>query len=145
MIILKSTKFQRFSGNDRTIFKVSSKIYLDLIHYKKRKWIFVDISMVHRLHQIFAYIYIFKKIFKETQTCTVARSSWSEGEGFLATVFCLFSFFFMHCNLRGVGFPMRFSLFPCFFSVSFLYALYNGYLTWPWLPGPIQHVHPSSI
>jgi hypothetical protein len=40
---------------------------------------------------------------------------------------------------------MRFSLFPRFFNVSFLYALYNGYLTWPLLSGPIHHVHPSSV
>ena len=40
---------------------------------------------------------------------------------------------------------MRFSLSPHFFSVSLLYSLYNGYLTWPWLPGPIHHVHPSSV
>jgi hypothetical protein len=65
MIILKSTKFHRFSGNDRTVFKVSSKLYLDLLHYKKRKWICVDISMVHLLHQIHADIYIFNKIFNE--------------------------------------------------------------------------------
>jgi hypothetical protein len=40
---------------------------------------------------------------QRAQTCTVARSSWSEGQGCLATVFCSFSFFFMHCNLRGEG------------------------------------------
>jgi hypothetical protein len=65
MIILKSTKFQHFSGNDRTVFKVSSKIYLDILHYKKIEWICVDISMVHILHQICADIYIFNKIFNE--------------------------------------------------------------------------------
>jgi hypothetical protein len=65
MIVLKSTKFQHFSGNDRTVFKISSKIYLDIIHYKKIKWICVEISMMHILHQIYAYIYIFNKIFKE--------------------------------------------------------------------------------
>jgi hypothetical protein len=65
MIILKSTKFQHFSRNDRTVFKVSSKLYLDILHYKKRKWICVDISMMHLLHQIHADIYIFNKIFNE--------------------------------------------------------------------------------
>jgi hypothetical protein len=65
MIILKSTKFQCFSENGHTVFKVSSKIYLDLLHYKKRKWICVDISMVHLLCQICADIYIFNKIFNE--------------------------------------------------------------------------------
>jgi hypothetical protein len=65
MIILKSTKFQHFSGNGRTVFKISSKIYLDIIHYKKIKWICVEISMMHILHQIHADIYIFNKIFKE--------------------------------------------------------------------------------
>jgi hypothetical protein len=65
MIVLKSTKFQRFSENDRTVFKISSKLYLDLIHYKKRKWICVEISMMHLLHQIRANIYIFNKIFNE--------------------------------------------------------------------------------
>jgi hypothetical protein len=65
MIVLKSTKFQHFSGNDRTVFKISSKIYLDIIHYKKIKWICVEISMMHILHQIHAYIYIFNKVFEE--------------------------------------------------------------------------------
>jgi hypothetical protein len=65
MIILKSTKFQHFSGNDRTVFKISSKIDLDIIHYKNIKWICVEISMMHILHQICADIYIFNKIFKE--------------------------------------------------------------------------------
>jgi hypothetical protein len=65
MIISKSTKFQRFFGNGCTVFKISSKIYLDIIHYKKIKWICVEISMMHILHQIYADIYIFNKIFKE--------------------------------------------------------------------------------
>jgi hypothetical protein len=50
MIFLKSTKFQHFSINDRTVFKISSKIYLDIIYYKKIKWICVEISMMHILH-----------------------------------------------------------------------------------------------
>jgi hypothetical protein len=65
MIVLKSTKFQHFSGNGRTVFKFSSKIYLNIIHYKKIKWICVEISMMHILHQIRVGIYIFNKIFKE--------------------------------------------------------------------------------
>jgi hypothetical protein len=65
MIVLKSTKVQHFSGNGRTVFKISSKIYLDIIHHKKIKWICVEISMMHILHQIRANIYIFNKIFKE--------------------------------------------------------------------------------
>jgi hypothetical protein len=32
---------------------------------------------------------------QRAQTCTVARSSWSEGHGCLATVFCSFSFFIL--------------------------------------------------
>jgi hypothetical protein len=43
------------------VFKVLSKIYLDIVHYKKRKWICVDISMMHLLPQIHANIYIFNK------------------------------------------------------------------------------------
>jgi hypothetical protein len=65
MIILKSTKFQHFFGNGRTVFKISSKIYLDIFHYKKIKWICVDISMVHILQHIHVDIYIFNKIFNE--------------------------------------------------------------------------------
>jgi len=65
MIVLKSTKFQRFSGNGRLVFKISSKIYLDIFHYNNIKWICVEISMVHILHQIHADIYIFNKIFNE--------------------------------------------------------------------------------
>jgi hypothetical protein len=65
MIILKSKKFQHFFGNGHTVFKVSSKLYLDILHYKKIKWIYVDISMVHLLHQICGDIYIFNKIFNK--------------------------------------------------------------------------------
>jgi hypothetical protein len=65
MIVLKSTKFQRFSRNGCMVFTVSSKLYLDIIHYKNIKWICVEISMMHILHQIRADIYIFNKIFKE--------------------------------------------------------------------------------
>jgi hypothetical protein len=65
MILLKSTKFKHFFGSGHTVFKISSKIYLDIIHYKKIKWICLDISMVHIFHQIHADIYIFNKIFKE--------------------------------------------------------------------------------
>jgi hypothetical protein len=42
---------------------------------------------------------------QRAQTCTVARSSWSEEHGCLETIFCSFSFFFMHCNLGGGGGP----------------------------------------
>ena len=65
IIILKSTKFQHFSKNGRTVFKISSKLYLDILNYKKRKWICVDISTMHLLHHILADIYIFNKIFNE--------------------------------------------------------------------------------
>jgi hypothetical protein len=65
MIISKLTKFQHFSKNGRTVFKILSKIYLDIVHYKKRKWTCVEISMIHILHQIRADIYIFNKIFNE--------------------------------------------------------------------------------
>jgi hypothetical protein len=47
------------------VFKISSKIYLDIIHYKKIKRICVEISMIHILHQICENIYIVNKIFKE--------------------------------------------------------------------------------
>jgi hypothetical protein len=65
MIFLKSIKFQRFSRNGRTVFKISSKLYLDIIHYKKIKWICLEISMIHILHQICVDIYIFNKIFND--------------------------------------------------------------------------------
>jgi hypothetical protein len=65
MIVLKSTKFLRFSGNGRTVFKISSKLYLDIINYKKIKWICLEISMVHIIHEIHADIYVFNKIFNE--------------------------------------------------------------------------------
>jgi hypothetical protein len=59
---------------------------------------------------------------QRAQNSTVVRSSWSEGHGFLATVFCSFSFlfFYIHYTLRG-GFHMMFSLFPHFISVYILY------------------------
>ena len=58
---------------------------------------------------------------QRAQTCTIARSSWSEGQSCLATAFCSFSFFFyMHCNLRG-GFPHEFFPLSSFISVYILY------------------------
>jgi hypothetical protein len=65
MSILKSKKFQHFFGNDHVIYKVSSKLHLDLPLYNKRKWICAGISLVHLLHQICTNIYIFNKIFNE--------------------------------------------------------------------------------
>jgi hypothetical protein len=65
MIVLKSTKFMRFSRNGHTVFKISSKLYLDIIHYKNIKGICLEISMVHILHQIRVYFYFFNKIFNE--------------------------------------------------------------------------------
>jgi hypothetical protein len=65
MIVLKSTKFHRFFGNDHMVFKISSNIYWEIIHYTKIKWICVEIEMMHILHEIRADIYIFNKIFKE--------------------------------------------------------------------------------
>jgi hypothetical protein len=38
---------------------------LDLLLSNKRKWIYVDISLVHLLHHIHTNIYIFNKIFTE--------------------------------------------------------------------------------
>jgi len=38
---------------------------LDLLISNKRKWIYVDISLMHLLHHIHTNIYIFKKIFTE--------------------------------------------------------------------------------
>jgi hypothetical protein len=61
MIVSKSTKIQRFSRYGRTVFKVLSKIYLNIIHYKNIKWICVEIAMVHILHQICEDIYIFNE------------------------------------------------------------------------------------
>jgi hypothetical protein len=57
---------------------------------------------------------------QRAQTCIVARSSWSEGHDFLATAFCSFSFFFMHCNLRE-GFSHEVFPLSSFISVYLLY------------------------
>jgi hypothetical protein len=38
---------------------------LDLLLSNKRKWIYIDISLVHLLHQVSTHIYIFNKIFTE--------------------------------------------------------------------------------
>jgi hypothetical protein len=121
MIVLKSTKFQHFSGNGHTVFKVLSKNYLDIVHYKKRKWICVEMSMIHLLHHHPCRHLHLQQNLQPAQTCTVARSSWSEGQGCLATIFCSFSFyFFMHCNLRG-GFSHEFFPLSSFSSVYLLY------------------------
>ena len=79
---------------------------------------------------------------QRAQTCTVARPSWSEGHGFLATVFLfLFIFCFMHCNLRGGFGPMRFSLFPCLFQCIFCIWVPNMVS----LPGPVIYFHHSDV
>jgi hypothetical protein len=64
---------------------------------------------------------------QRAQTCIVARSSWSGGQGFLTNSFCSFSFFFMHFYLRGEGLHEFFPLSSLYFNVSFVF----GYLTWP--------------
>jgi hypothetical protein len=52
---------------------------------------------------------------QQAQTSTVARSSWSEGQGFLTTVFCSFSKKnYIHCTLTE-GFSHD------FFPLSSLY------------------------
>ena len=84
------------------------------------KWIY-DHFKINKISTFFRKLKV--DIFlQRAQTCTVVRSSWSEGHGCLATIFCSFSFyFFMHCNLRGGFVPMRFSLFPrivqCLFCI----------------------------
>jgi hypothetical protein len=82
---------------------------------------------------------------QRAQTCTVARSSWSEGHNCLATVFWSLSFFYffyaLYLELGGEGGSHEVFSISSFFSVSFLYAVYNGYLAWPLFPGPIHHVH----
>jgi hypothetical protein len=57
---------------------------------------------------------------QRAQTCTVVRSSWSEEQGCLATIFCSFSFFFMNCDLRG-GFSHEVFSLSSFISVYLLY------------------------
>jgi hypothetical protein len=99
MIILKSTKFERFSENDCMVFKVSSKYYLILLHYKKRKWICVEISMVHLLHHIHADIYIFKKIFNEHKLAHL-RGLLGVKDRVDYQLLFVPSHFFMHCNFR---------------------------------------------
>jgi len=64
MIILKSTKFQRLFGNGCIVFKISSKLYFDILHYKKRKWICVEISR-----------YIYFIIFMQTSTSSTKSST----------------------------------------------------------------------
>jgi hypothetical protein len=61
---------------------------------------------------------------QRAQTCTVARSSWSEGHSCLVTVS---SSFYMHCTLRGGGSHEVFPLSSFYFSVSFVFV----YLTCP--------------
>jgi hypothetical protein len=144
MIILKSTKFQRFfwkwmhgfQNFIQTLFGSSSLQEDKVDMCGNLNGASTSSDPCKHLH--------LQQNLQRAQTCTVVRSSWSEGQSFLATSFCSFSFIFMHCNLRG-GFPRVFPSFLVFFSVSFLYALYNGYLTWPWLSGPIHYVHPSSV
>jgi hypothetical protein len=83
---------------------------------------------------------------QRAQTCTVVRSSWSEGHSCLATAFCSFSFFFffMHCTFffffSHEVFPLS-SFFQCFILICIVQWVPNMAL----LSGPIHHVHPSSV
>jgi hypothetical protein len=85
MIILKSTQFQRFSENSRTVFKISSKIYLDMCGNINDTY--TSLYPCRHLH--------LQQNLQRAQTCTVVRSSWSEGHGCLATTFCSLSFFIL--------------------------------------------------
>jgi hypothetical protein len=44
---------------------------LDIIPFDRRKWIYMEISLVHLLHHICTYIYIFNKIFIKHKLATL--------------------------------------------------------------------------
>jgi hypothetical protein len=116
MTILKSTKFQRFFRKRSHGFQSFIQILFGSSSLQEE-----NVDMCGHLNgastssDLCIHIHL-----QQAQTCIVVRSSWSEGQGCLATNFCSYSVSFMHCNLRG-GFPMRFSLFPHFFLVSHSY------------------------
>jgi hypothetical protein len=80
-----------------------------------------------------------QKNLQREQTCTVARSSWSEGHGCLATVFCYFSFFYA-LYFEG-GFPMRFSLYPHLVQRIFFIWVPNM----AFFPRPILYFHHIDV
>jgi hypothetical protein len=127
MNILKSTNFQKFSGNNRVVCKVSSKLHMDINIYNNIKWICAKISLMHLLHHIHIDIYIFNKIFTEHKLAHL--------QGLLGVkdiVAKKFSFvpssFLMHCTLswggRGGGgggwWGVSHKVFP-FFSIFLLF------------------------
>jgi hypothetical protein len=105
MIILKSTKFQRFFRKRLHDFLNFIQTLFGYFSLQEDK-----VDMCGNINGAYTspdpciHLHLQQNL-QRAQTCTIARSSWSEGQGFLATTFCSFSFFFMHCNLRGGGFP----------------------------------------
>jgi hypothetical protein len=145
MIILKSTKFQCFYQKRPHGFQNFIQTLLGYFSLQEDKvnmcgninGAYTSLDPCRHLH--------LQQNLQRAQTCTIARSSWSEGQGCLATAFCSFSFFFMHCNLRGRGggggVPMIFSLFPHLFQCIFCIWVPNITL----FSGPIVYFHRSDV
>jgi hypothetical protein len=53
-----------------------------------------NINDAHTSSDMCRHLHLQKNL-QRAQTCTVVKSSWSEGHGCLATVFCSFSFFIL--------------------------------------------------
>jgi len=75
------------------------------------------------------------------QTCTIARSSYSEGHSCLATSFVASHFILLCIVIWGGGFLMRFSLFPHLFQCIFCIWVPNM----AFLLGPILYFHHSDV
>jgi hypothetical protein len=85
MIVLKSTKFQHFSRNDHTE---------KCLHGSNKVDMCGNINDAYTSSDPCRYLHLQKNL-QRTQTYTLARSFWSEGQGCLATIFCSFSFFIL--------------------------------------------------
>ena len=94
MIILKSTKFHHFYGNGRMVFKNFIQFFFGYYSLQEDK-----VDMCGNINGAYIssdpcrHLHLLQNL-QRAQTCTVARSSWSEGHGFLETTFCSFSYLF---------------------------------------------------
>jgi hypothetical protein len=95
MIVLKLTKFQHFSGNDRTVFKISSIFFFGYYSLPEDKVdMCVNINDAYTSSDLFRHLHLQQNL-QRAQNCIVARFSWIEGHGCLATAFCSLSFFIL--------------------------------------------------
>jgi hypothetical protein len=95
MIVLKSTKFQHFFRKQSYGFQNFIRNLFGYYSLQEDKvYMCGNINDSYTSSDPCRHLHL-QQNFQRAQTCIVARSSWSEGHGFLATAFCSLSFFIL--------------------------------------------------